>query len=443
MLRLLSALWALAASLTAPARRRTPTRACAATSRGRTSTRRWPRGRTATRSTSARRAERWAPTTPTRCATGSPAGATTSSSRCCRRPRSARATGDDADEASALIDDAVRGMGGATASTSSTSAAPAPTRPGYGDAAGAGDVGRIVAEQVGDAHPRPGRPDPRRHPRRARRTGRAAASPSGWVVRRRPRRCGGGGRRDPGLPALATPAADRRPPARPGRGRPTTGPASRRTATRQDTVEDRAALAREDVTRLGEELDAADPPLTDPAVAAHVQAALDAYADASRRVDSLTRDDELRQLAAGHRVRPLAAGLRRGTRSPAPRRRRAGCRASSTPSTVRRSPTCRGRRPGARCGRSRSAGPASSGSPRSTREDQPGQGGAVARPGRASSSSGPRPRTSGPTDDSRDDYDGYDSTARLRHPPTPPAPTPTSTGSRSSWRSRVSTSTLR
>ena len=62
-------------------------------------------------------------------------------------------------------------------------------------------------------------------------------------------------------------------------------------------MEDRAALAREDVTRLGEELDAADPPLADPAVAAHVQPALDAYADASRRVDSLTRDEELRQLA--------------------------------------------------------------------------------------------------------------------------------------------------
>lgn len=63
-----------------------------------------------------------------------------------------------------------------------------------------------------------------------------------------------------------------------------------------DTVEERAALAREDVTRLGEELDAADPPLDDPAVAAHVQSALDAYADASRRVDALTTDDELRAL---------------------------------------------------------------------------------------------------------------------------------------------------
>lgn len=64
----------------------------------------------------------------------------------------------------------------------------------------------------------------------------------------------------------------------------------------QDTVEERAALAREDVTRLGEELDRDDLPTTDPAVAAHVQAALDAYYDASRRVDALTTDVELRQL---------------------------------------------------------------------------------------------------------------------------------------------------
>ncbi|KRF20949.1 hypothetical protein ASG90_00570 [Nocardioides sp. Soil797] len=63
-----------------------------------------------------------------------------------------------------------------------------------------------------------------------------------------------------------------------------------------DTVEERAALAREDATRLGERIDAEDLPTTDPAVAAHVQAGLDAYYDASRRVDTLTTDDELRQL---------------------------------------------------------------------------------------------------------------------------------------------------
>lgn len=63
-----------------------------------------------------------------------------------------------------------------------------------------------------------------------------------------------------------------------------------------DTVEERAALAREDVTRLGEEIDREDLPTTDPAVAAHVGAGLDAYYDASRRVDVLTTDEELRQV---------------------------------------------------------------------------------------------------------------------------------------------------
>lgn len=79
------------------------------------------------------------------------------------------------------------------------------------------------------------------------------------------------------------------------------GPASYRPSFRvqadeHDTVEERAALAREDVTRLGERIDTEDLPATDPAVAAHVQAGLDAYYDASRRVDELTTDEELRQL---------------------------------------------------------------------------------------------------------------------------------------------------
>lgn len=56
-----------------------------------------------------------------------------------------------------------------------------------------------------------------------------------------------------------------------------------------DTREERVGLAREDVTRLGEELDAADLSTTDPIVAEHVHAALDAYAEAGRQVDSLTR----------------------------------------------------------------------------------------------------------------------------------------------------------
>jgi hypothetical protein len=65
-----------------------------------------------------------------------------------------------------------------------------------------------------------------------------------------------------------------------------------------DSLAERLALGREDVTRLGEELDAADVPVTDPAVAEHVQASLDAYADASRRVDGLRTEDELRTLTA-------------------------------------------------------------------------------------------------------------------------------------------------
>lgn len=65
-----------------------------------------------------------------------------------------------------------------------------------------------------------------------------------------------------------------------------------------DTVQERAALAREDVTRLGEEIQRDDLPAADPEVAAHLQAGLDAYADASRRVDALTTDDQLRELGA-------------------------------------------------------------------------------------------------------------------------------------------------
>ena len=89
------------------------------------------------------------------------------------------------------------------------------------------------------------------------------------------------------------------------------------------TVAQRAALAREDVTRLGEELDAADPPLADPSVAAHVQAALDAYADASRRVDALTTDEELRALGqtAEYARWQLATAQALLTRTPPPPRR--------------------------------------------------------------------------------------------------------------------------
>ena len=66
-----------------------------------------------------------------------------------------------------------------------------------------------------------------------------------------------------------------------------------------DTPAERTALAREDVTRLGEELDRADLPTTDPRVAEHVRAALDAYADAGRHVDRLPAEageEELRKV---------------------------------------------------------------------------------------------------------------------------------------------------
>ncbi|WP_350281087.1 hypothetical protein [Kribbella sp. HUAS MG21] len=65
-----------------------------------------------------------------------------------------------------------------------------------------------------------------------------------------------------------------------------------------DTVEERRAAAREDVTRFGEELDAADVRLDGVENAADVQAAMDAYADAGRVVDGEPDDDELREVRA-------------------------------------------------------------------------------------------------------------------------------------------------
>ncbi|WP_116949535.1 hypothetical protein [Jiangella endophytica] len=61
-----------------------------------------------------------------------------------------------------------------------------------------------------------------------------------------------------------------------------------------DSLEDRQELAREDVTRFGEELDAADTSVTDPAVAADVQAAMDAYAEVGAAVDGTPDDHVLR-----------------------------------------------------------------------------------------------------------------------------------------------------
>jgi hypothetical protein len=203
--------------------------------------------------------------------------------------------GADPDEASALLDELYDGMGRADGIYVVNLSGAGTYAAGYGDAAGAIEVGRIVAAQVKDhtlgqvdqvldgTLDELGAPD-------------SGGVSVVWVV----------------VALLAGAAAGgalifgwlrwRRRPRRRSSGETWAGPAGYRPSfptygDQEDTVEDRAALAREDVTRLGEELDAADPPVTDPAVAAHVQAALDAYADASRRVDSLTRDDQLRQLA--------------------------------------------------------------------------------------------------------------------------------------------------
>lgn len=201
--------------------------------------------------------------------------------------------GDDVDEASALLDELYDAMGRldgiyvVNLSGAGTYAA------GYGDAPGAIRVGRIVADQVRDhtlgqvdqvldgTLDELGAPD--------------GGVAWGWLV--------------VALLAGAALAAGaflgfrwwRGRPVRRASGETWAGAADYRPdfttyADQARTVDERAALAREDVTRLGEELEAADPSVADPAVAAHVQAAIDAYADASRRVDAMTTDDELRQL---------------------------------------------------------------------------------------------------------------------------------------------------
>jgi hypothetical protein len=96
-----------------------------------------------------------------------------------------------------------------------------------------------------------------------------------------------------------------------------------------DTVAERRSAAREDVTRFGEELDAADVRLdghdiTD--TAADVQAAMDAYADAGRVVDGEPDDDKLREVRAtveyGRWRLACAQAKVAGTPAPA---RRAAC----------------------------------------------------------------------------------------------------------------------
>lgn len=202
--------------------------------------------------------------------------------------------GEDVDEASALLDQLYAAAGEQDGIYLLNVSGAGTYGAGYGEAAGARDVGRAVAEQVRD-HTL-GQVD-----QVLEGTLDELGAPGGggfpWV---------------PVLVALVLSGAlgaggvlgwqrrRRDPVVRPS-GETWAGPADYRPSfptygDQTDTVADRAALAREDVTRLGEELDAADPPLTDPAVAAHVQAALDAYADASRRVDALTTDAELREL---------------------------------------------------------------------------------------------------------------------------------------------------
>jgi hypothetical protein len=65
-----------------------------------------------------------------------------------------------------------------------------------------------------------------------------------------------------------------------------------------DSVDERRRLAREDVTRFGEELDAADVNVETDNAAAHVQAAMDAYQDAGRVVDGEPDDAALRNVRA-------------------------------------------------------------------------------------------------------------------------------------------------
>jgi len=65
-----------------------------------------------------------------------------------------------------------------------------------------------------------------------------------------------------------------------------------------DTLEERRKLAREDVTRFGEEISAGDLPLDDPAVAADVQAAMDAYSEVGSAVDDEPDDLVLQAVRA-------------------------------------------------------------------------------------------------------------------------------------------------
>ncbi|WBQ06563.1 hypothetical protein [Kribbella sp. CA-293567] len=93
-----------------------------------------------------------------------------------------------------------------------------------------------------------------------------------------------------------------------------------------DTLDERRKLAREDVTRFGEELDAADVRLDGVDTATDVQAALDAYTEAGRTVDGEPDDLRLRgvrdTVAYGRWRLAKAQALVAGTPAPA---RRAAC----------------------------------------------------------------------------------------------------------------------
>jgi hypothetical protein len=93
-----------------------------------------------------------------------------------------------------------------------------------------------------------------------------------------------------------------------------------------DTLDERRATAREDVTRFGEELDAADVRLDGVDIGADLQAAMDAYADAGRVVDGEPGDDTLREVRAtieyGRWRLACAQAKVAGTPAPA---RRAAC----------------------------------------------------------------------------------------------------------------------
>ena len=87
-----------------------------------------------------------------------------------------------------------------------------------------------------------------------------------------------------------------------------------------DTLEERRVLAREDVTRFGEELDAADVRLDGVDTGADVQAAMDAYAAAGRVVDGKPDDEQLRGVRAtvGYGRWRLACAQARIAGRPAP-----------------------------------------------------------------------------------------------------------------------------